>query len=138
MSHLPLSTKGKMLRKVPPPREAKYWNEYIETMPRRDLMQLQWGLLQEQIKYVYERSRFYKKRLDQAGVTPNGIKSIEDFRRKVSITCKDDIRLDVEQSYVWGYALCPITTGALFCSLHRNKRSANTDGSYPGGRGHRW
>ena len=107
MSHLPVSIQEKMVMKAPPPNEVKYWNEGIETMPRRELMELQWELVREQIKYVYERSRFYKKRLDEAGVKPDEIRSIEDFNRKVPITCKDDIRLDIERTGdIFGGTLC--------------------------------
>ena len=93
-----LSIKEKLVMAAPPPREEKYWNRTIETMPREDLLALQWEITQRRLRYVYERSRLYRHRLEQAGVKPDDIKSIEDFKRKVPITTKDDIRADTLQT----------------------------------------
>lgn len=107
MTHIPLSLMDRIVRWRPPPNEEKYWNRAIETMPRPELMELQWQLLQRQVKYVYERSRLYRKRLEEAGVTPNNLRSTEDFRKRAPITTKDDIRADIHATGdIFGGTLC--------------------------------
>ena len=107
MAHIASSIRDKMVMKSPPPKEEKYWNKPIETMPRKDLLEFQWGLLKKQVEYVYEKSRFYRKKFDEARVTPDDIKSPEDFRKRVPITSKDDIRTDIAESGdIFGGVVC--------------------------------
>ena len=118
MAHIPLSIKDKIVRKGPPPREEKYWNRAMETMPRKELLEFQWQLLREQIRYIYEGSRFYRRKFEEAKITPEDIKSMEDFRNKVPITTKDEIRADIrETGAIFGGTLCvPLEEVAYFGS----------------------
>jgi phenylacetate-CoA ligase len=96
-----------MVMKAPPLKEEKYWNRAVETMPRRELLEFQWELLQKRAQYIYEKSRFYRERLDKAGVTPSGIRSIDDFREKIPLTVKEDIRSDIEKTGdIFGGTVC--------------------------------
>lgn len=70
--------------------KARYWNEFIETMPRAELDALHLKKLQKLVAYVYEYSPFYRRRFDEVGLKPGDIRSLEDFRRKVPITDKAD------------------------------------------------
>ena len=107
MAHVISEIKDKIVMEVPPPVEQKYWNKTIETMPRERLLELQWQLLKQQIRYVYDKSRFYRKKMEAAGVTPDDIKSLQDFKKKVPITSKDDIRADIEESGdIFGGTVC--------------------------------
>lgn len=63
----------------------------FETMGRRDLTRLQSERLAEIVSYVYERVGFYRNRLDEAGVKPSDITSVEDLHR-LPITRKQDLR----------------------------------------------
>src|SRR3972149_7501172 len=56
------------------------WNEKMETMPRDELEALQFSRLQRVIERAYERHPFYRTRLDESGVKPAHIKSLEDVR----------------------------------------------------------
>lgn len=67
------------------------FNPDIETLPRDRLRALQDERLQHQIRYVYERVAFYRRALDEAGVHPQGIRSVEDLP-KLPITRKQDLR----------------------------------------------
>ena len=68
-----------------------YWKPDIETMDVESLRKLQSEKLVKLVHYVYERSPFYKKRFDDAGITPDDIKSIDDLPR-LPFTRKQDLR----------------------------------------------
>ena len=52
---------------------------------------IQLGRLQKTVSDVYDRNPVYKTRLDEAGVKPSDIKSLDDIRR-LPFTVKDDLR----------------------------------------------
>ena len=66
------------------------WNE-AETLSREELKKLQLERMKKLIEWVYYRVPFYKKRLDDAGVTPDNFNSLEDIQ-KIPFTTKDDLR----------------------------------------------
>jgi phenylacetate-CoA ligase len=49
--------------------------------------------LQWTVSHAYDGSRFYRRRLDQAGVRPQDVRSLEDIRR-LPFTAADDLRED--------------------------------------------
>ena len=63
----------------------------IETLPQDKLRKLQNERLTNLIEHVYERVPFYKNALDERGVKPGDIKSIDDIA-KLPITRKTDLR----------------------------------------------
>ena len=67
------------------------WNEKIETMSRDEKKKLQSERLVTLVKRLYENVPFYKKRMDEKGVTPADIQSIEDIS-KLPFMTKDDLR----------------------------------------------
>ena len=69
----------------------KYWNEKIETMPKEELQALQLELLQKLVKDTYRDSKFYRERMDAAGVKPEDIKTLDDIR-KLPFMKKTDLR----------------------------------------------
>lgn len=68
----------------------EYWQPEIETMPREQLQELQVQKLKKTLE-VCLKSPFYKKRLTEAGITPEVIKSVDDIR-KIPFTTKNDLR----------------------------------------------
>ncbi len=72
-------------------KDRKYWNEEMETMPQDRLYKLESEKLTEQVRYIYERSPFYRARLDAQGVKPDDIKCRDDVV-KLPFTTKDDLR----------------------------------------------
>lgn len=68
-----------------------FWQEQIETMDRADIERLQLAKLKKLVDYCYNRVPFYKKRLDEAGVTADKIKALSDIQY-IPYTTKDDIR----------------------------------------------
>ena len=69
------------------------WNKEIETISRPKLEELQLERLKATVKRVYENVPFYRKRLDENGITPDSIKSLEDLKN-IPFTTKEDIRLN--------------------------------------------
>ncbi len=67
------------------------WNKEIETLPRKEIKELQLNKLKKLVSYVYERVPFYKEKLDQLKIKPEDIKSLEDIK-KLPFTTKDDLR----------------------------------------------
>ena len=76
----------------------------LETLPQAKLRELQSERLTSLVSYVYERVPFYKNALDERGLKPNDIKSIEDIT-KLPITKKTDLR----DHYPTGLFAVPMT-----------------------------
>ena len=68
-----------------------YFNEKAETMSQDELKNLQSQRLKEMVTRTYQNSPFYKKKMDEAGVHPDDIKSIDDLS-KLPYTVKQDLR----------------------------------------------
>ncbi len=67
------------------------WNEEIECMSREGLKKIQSERLVKMVNYIYANCPVYKKKIDDAGITPNNIKSIDDIK-KLPFTTKVDMR----------------------------------------------
>ena len=61
--------------------ERKYWNEEIETMPRKELEKLQLERLKDIVRHSYENSPYYHRTWDEAGLSPDDIQSLEDLQK---------------------------------------------------------
>jgi len=61
--------------------ERKYWDPEIETMPLGALKKLQLKRLQEVLGRAYEKSVFYRRRFDAAGVKPGDINALDDITK---------------------------------------------------------
>ncbi len=66
------------------------WNQKYETMARDELEKLQGERLVKQVKRVYENVEPYRKKMDEAGVKPEDIRSIEDLPL-LPFTTKEDL-----------------------------------------------
>jgi len=74
-----------------------------ETMPREDLRALQLQRLQTVVERVYHLVPFYRRRLDEAGVKPEDIRTLDDLQR-LPFTTKQDIR----DNYPFGMFATPM------------------------------
>ena len=74
----------------------------IECMSREEMKALQSEKLVKQVKNVYENVAFYRKKMDEMGVKPEDIKSIDDIG-KVPFTTKEDLR----DNYPFGLLAVP-------------------------------
>lgn len=60
---------------------SPYWNPKNETMPRAELAMLQTVKLQRLVANAAARSPFHRRKLEEAGVTPDSIRTLDDLRR---------------------------------------------------------
>jgi phenylacetate-CoA ligase len=74
-----------------------------ETLPREDLKALQLRRLQAVVERVYHLVPFYRRRLDEAGVKPEHIRTLADLER-IPFTTKQDLR----DNYPFGMFAAPM------------------------------
>ena len=67
------------------------WNKTKECMSRDELTALQSARLVKLVDYVYHNVEFYRNKMQQVGLLPHDVKSIEDID-KLPFTTKDDLR----------------------------------------------
>lgn len=88
------------------------FNTEMETMPLAELRTLQMRRLKDLVNYVYNNVPFYKKKFDDAGITPASIKSLADIAL-LPFTKKTDLR----DNYPFGlFAVPQNTVSRLHCS----------------------
>lgn len=80
-----------------------YWNEEIETMSREQMRELQSERLRDTVKRVYENAPYYRKKMEEAGLTPEDIHSVDDLH-KLPFTYKTDLR----DNYPFDTFACPM------------------------------
>ena len=80
-----------------------YWDEKFECMPVEELQKFQLEKLKETVTWAYEKVPFYKKKLDEKGVSANDLNSIEDAA-KLPVTVKNDLR----DNYPFGLCAVPM------------------------------
>ena len=78
------------------------WNKEMECMSREDMKALQSERLVKLVKYVYDNVEFYRDRMDEHGIKPEDIKSIDDIV-KLPYTTKNDLR----DTYPFGLFAAP-------------------------------
>ena len=69
----------------------KYWQKEIETASREEIKAIQDERLKKTVKHVFENVEPYRKRMEEAGLTPDDIKGVEDLH-KLPFTVKQDLR----------------------------------------------
>ncbi len=74
-------------------KERRYWNEEIETMPLEKLKQLQERRLREVVTQAYEKTAFYRRSFDKAGVKPEDIKTLDDLKKLPLVHSAEDFRI---------------------------------------------
>ena len=80
------------------------WNETIECMPREELKKLQTIRLKAIVKHAYHNTPFYRKKMQEMGVTPDDIETLEDIT-KLPFTTKQDLR----DNYPFGLMAVPMS-----------------------------
>lgn len=82
---------------------GKYFQEEIETASREQIEQWQNEGLVSVVKRVYENVPYYRAKMDEAGITPEDIKSTADLPKLPFLT-KDDLR----DAYPYGLLVIPL------------------------------
>ncbi|MEI9476615.1 MAG: phenylacetate--CoA ligase [Deltaproteobacteria bacterium] len=78
-------------------------NPDIETMDRKELLDLQMERLQIVVNQAYSNVDFYRKKFDEAGVSPDDIKTLDDLKRIPFTTRKELI-----DNYPYGMFAVPL------------------------------
>ncbi|MFA6283614.1 MAG: phenylacetate--CoA ligase [Desulfurivibrionaceae bacterium] len=79
------------------------WNEEYETLPRPALEALQLKRLKAQVARVHATVPYYRKKMEDAGVTPEDIQTLADIRL-LPFTTKEDLR----KNYPFGLFTVPM------------------------------
>lgn len=88
-----------------PQEKQKYWFQDLETMDPREREKLIVQKIRAQMAWAYERSPFYRKKWDKAGIRPEKIRTLEDFQ-EVPFLTKEEIRKDQAENPPFGSYLC--------------------------------
>jgi phenylacetate-CoA ligase len=80
-----------------------FWNEKIETLTKKDLEALQLKRLKRTVTQV-QNVEFYRRKLQDAGVRPGDVKTLDDIRR-IPFTKKQDLR----DGYPFGFFAVPLS-----------------------------
>ena len=75
----------------------------FETMPREDLETIILRRLKTTIDRIYSNVPFYRRKLEENGITPDDIRSLEDLQR-IPFTTKEDLR----DNYPYGMFAVPM------------------------------
>ena len=76
----------------------------IETMPQDQLRALQSERLVKQVRHVYDNVPYYRKKMEEKGITPDDIKGLDDLHKLPFVT-KDDLR----EAYPYGLMAKPLS-----------------------------
>ncbi|HNW57743.1 MAG TPA: phenylacetate--CoA ligase, partial [Bacteroidales bacterium] len=80
------------------------WNSHFECMDREDLRQIQSERLRKTVERVYFNVPFYRHKMQEAGLGPENIRSIDDII-KLPFTTKTDLR----DNYPYGLFAAPMS-----------------------------
>ena len=81
-----------------------YYQKEIETAPYEKIRELQNERLVKQVKRVYENVEYYRKKMDEKGVKPEDIKSVEDLHKLPFLT-----KADLRDAYPYGLLAAPLS-----------------------------
>ncbi len=84
--------------------EKRFYQPGIETMAYEDMRKLQEERLREQVKHVYENVPYYKQLMDDKGITPEDIQTLDDVKKLPFLT-KSDLR----DQYPYGLLAKPLS-----------------------------
>jgi phenylacetate-CoA ligase len=80
------------------------WNRHFECMDRNGIRKVQSERLRETVERVYFNVPYYRSKMQEAGLGPESINSIDDLHR-LPFTTKNDLR----DNYPFGLFAVPIS-----------------------------
>ena len=84
--------------------EQLIWNRHFETMSRNEMRQVQSDRLRNTIERVYFNVPFYRARMQERGLGPENIQTVDDLQR-LPFTTKQDLR----DNYPFGLFALPMS-----------------------------
>ena len=88
-----------------PEPSSRYWFPQRETMPAPERDRAILIRLREVMRYAYDRSPFYRRKWDDAGIHPDHITSLEKFE-EVPVVTKAELRASQAKAPPFGEHLC--------------------------------
>ena len=82
----------------------RYYQPEAETMPLEELRSLQLEKLKQQVRHMWDHVACYKRKMQEAGVTPDDIQTLEDIS-KLPFLSKADLR----DEYPYGLLAVPLS-----------------------------
>lgn len=86
--------------------EQKYWNPFLETLPREKLRDLQLKKFKRIFNWAYEKSKFHRSLYDKAGIIPDDIKSFDDIRHVPTVDKSMMRDIQRKDPFPYGDNLC--------------------------------
>ncbi len=77
--------------------EKRYYQQGIETMPYEDMRKLQEERFIKQVNHVYNNVPYYKALMNEKGLTPDDIQSLDDLKKLPFLT-----KADLRDQYPYG------------------------------------
>ncbi len=84
--------------------EKRFYQPGIETMAYEDMRKLQEERLREQVKHVYENVPYYKQLMDEKGLIPEDIQTLDDLKKLPFLT-----KTDLRDQYPYGLLAKPLS-----------------------------
>ena len=81
-----------------------FWQKEIETAPREVIKALQDERLVAQVRHVWDNVPYYRKKMEEKGVTPDDIKSSDDLYKLPFLT-----KADLRDAYPYGLVGVPLS-----------------------------
>lgn len=97
--------------------ERRFFNPVIERMARPELDALRWRRLRATLERAYRHSPFYRRKMQEAGVTPDDVRTAEDYRRRVPTVDKADFLADQREHPPLGSAIAVPDALLEYCFL---------------------
>ena len=76
---------------------GNYYQPEIETMPREEIRKLQNERLLKQVRHAWEDVPYYRKKMQEKGLTPDDIKSMDNLHKLPFLT-----KADLREAYPYG------------------------------------
>lgn len=84
-------------------KSKNYYQQEIECMDLEDMQRLQSERLAAQVKHVWNNVPYYRKKMEEKGVTPDDIKGIQDLHKLPFLT-----KADLRDAYPYGLLAKPL------------------------------
>lgn len=81
----------------------RYFQEEIECAPVEKLKEIQNEKLPKQVRHVWDNVPYYRKKMEEKGVTPDDIKSIDDLHKLPFLS-----KADLKAAYPYGLLACDL------------------------------
>ncbi len=75
----------------------RYYQPEIETASREKILEIQNEKIVKQVRHVYDNVPYYRKLMEEKGVTPDDIKSVDDIKKLPFLT-----KADLRDAYPYG------------------------------------